>query len=182
METSAIWILSFHPPQSLRVTKELVHQGGVRWPCFSSDNIERTVLEQLLTGLWSCVTRTAIHLAKLGTTVHVNIRPVVCCSQSNQDDMVCSGQVLVAICGIEVRVFLMPFSCCERFDDGLLIFVGKQICHADQGHIPLWLGNQLTQCHGLHNVRESTGMLDHSVQTGYLWHNLPLPFGDFGGN
>ena len=37
------------PPQSLRVTKELVPQRGVLWPCFSPNNIMKwAVLEQAL--------------------------------------------------------------------------------------------------------------------------------------
>ena len=39
---------------------------------------------------------------------------------------------------------------------------------ADQGHFPPLLGYQLTRCHGLHNVQESTGVLpppDHSDGT-----------------
>ena len=41
-------------PQILRVTKELVPQRGVLWPCFSPDNImEWAVLGQLLAGVGS---------------------------------------------------------------------------------------------------------------------------------
>ena len=41
--------------------------------------------------------------------------------------MVCSVQVVVAICGFEVRVLLMTFSCCERLDDDLLISIGDRL-------------------------------------------------------
>ena len=115
---------SCRPQQSLRVIKELVPQRGVLWPCFSPDNImEWAVLEQVLASHWGCVTRTAIPLANLEPTVHMSIHPVVTCSQPNQDDLVCSVQVVIAIYGFEVRVLLMPWSCHERLD-GLFIFVG----------------------------------------------------------
>ena len=77
--------------------------------------MEWAVLEQVLTSHWGCVTRTAIRLGNLELTVHMSIHPAVSCSQSNQDDLVCSVQVVDAICGVEVRVLLMPFSCCERY-------------------------------------------------------------------
>ena len=121
------------PPQSPRVTKELVPQRGVHWPCFSLDNImEWAVLEQVLACHWGCVTRTAIRLASLELTVHMSIHPVVSCSQSNQDDLVCSVQVVVTICGVKVRVLMIPFSCCERSDHGL-IFVGDVCLSLVQG-------------------------------------------------
>ena len=88
------------PPQSLWATKELVPQRGVLWPRFSPDNImEWAVLEQVLACHWGCFTRTAICLANL--TEHMSIHPVVPCSQSNQDNLVCSVQVVVAICGLK---------------------------------------------------------------------------------
>ena len=62
------------------------------------------VLEQVLVSHRVCVTRTAIRLANLELTVHMRTRPVVFCSQSNEDNMFCSVQVVVAICGAEVRV------------------------------------------------------------------------------
>ena len=68
------------PPQSLLVTKEL-------WPRFSPDKIMGWAdLEQVLASHLDCVTRAAIRLANLELTVHMNIHPVVSCSQSNQDD------------------------------------------------------------------------------------------------
>ena len=81
-----------------------------------------------------------IRLANLELTVHISSHPVASISQANQDDLISSVQAVVAICGDEVRVLLMPFSCCERLDDGLLIFVGDTTCHADQDHFPLLLG------------------------------------------
>ena len=57
----------------------------------------------------------------------MDIQPVLSCSQSNQDDLICSVQVVVAICRIEVRVLMMSSSSCERLDDGLLIFVGDRL-------------------------------------------------------
>ena len=89
--------------------------------------MEQAVLEQALASHWSCVTRTAILLANLELTVHENIYPVVSCSQSDQDDLVCSVQVIVAICGVEVRVLFMPSSCCERLYDALLIVAGDRL-------------------------------------------------------
>ena len=82
--------------------------------------------EQVLASHWGCVIRTVIRLANLELTVHISIHPVVSCSQSNQDDLVCSVQVVVAICGVNVMVLLMPFSCSERLDDGLSIYVGDR--------------------------------------------------------
>ena len=52
--------------QSLQVTKQLVLQADLVWPCFSRDSIvEWAVLEQVLTGCWGCVARTVIHLTAL---------------------------------------------------------------------------------------------------------------------
>ena len=59
------------------------------------------VLEQVLASHWGCVTRTVVDLE---LTVHMSIHPVVTCSQSNQDDLVCSVQVVVAICGVKVKM------------------------------------------------------------------------------
>ena len=144
------------PPQSLRVTKELFPQRGVLWPCFSPDNImEWAVLEQVLASHWGCVTRTAIYLASLELTVHMNIYPVVSCPQSNHDDLVCSVEVVVDICWVEVRLFLTPFLALRDLVMSSHLY-RRQTCHADQSHFPLLLRYQLTRFHGLHSVDEST--------------------------
>ena len=98
--------------------------------------MEWAVLEQVLASHWGCVTRTVICLASLELTVHMSICPIVSCSQFNQDDLVCSVQVVVAVCGVEVRVLFIPFSCCERLDDGLLIFVEDSVGLVDQECAP----------------------------------------------
>ena len=88
--------------------------------------MELAVLKQVLASHRGCVTRRVICLTNLVFTVYMSIHPVVSCSQSNQDDLVCSIEAVVAICGVEVRVLLMPFSCCERLDDDL-IFAGYRL-------------------------------------------------------
>ena len=52
----------------------------------------------LITG---AVARTAICQTNLELTGHMSIHPVVSCSQSDQDDLVCSVQAVVAICWVE---------------------------------------------------------------------------------
>ena len=87
----------------------------------------------------------------------MSIHPVVSCSQSDQDDLVCSVQVVVAIFGVEVRVHLMPVSCCERLDDGFLILVGDRLVRLIKVTYLFCLAKQLTSFRGHHNMRESTG-------------------------
>ena len=85
--------------------------------------MEWAVLGQLLASHWGCVTRTAIRPASLELTVHMSIHPVVSCSQYNQDDLVCSFQAVVVVSWVTVKMLLMPFSCGERLNNGLLIFI-----------------------------------------------------------
>ena len=62
-------------------------------------------------------------------------------------------------------MLLIPLSCCERLDDGLLIFAGDRL-------VMLIMATSLfCQFPGVHNVQESTGVLpqpNHAVETGYL--------------
>ena len=114
-------------PLSLRDVS-FVPQRCVLCPCVSPDNImEWAVLGRVLASHWGCVTRTAICLASLEITLHMSNHPVVFSCQSGQDDLVCSVQVVVAIDGVEVRVPLMPLSCCGRLDGGFLIFAADRL-------------------------------------------------------
>ena len=123
-------------------------QRGVLWPHFSPDSIvEWTVLKQVLASHWDCVARTVICLNNFEPTVHISIHPVMCCSQSNQDDLVCSVQAVVAICWVEVRTLLMPFSCYEN--GGLHIFIGDRLVVLVKATSLFLQGCQLTGLHGL---------------------------------
>ena len=53
----------------------------------------------------------------------------------------------------------MLCSCCERLDDGVLIFIEDGHIMLVKVHFSLSQGCQLTRFHGLHNVQESTGVL-----------------------
>ena len=56
--------------------------------------MEGAVSEEVLASHWDSVARTVIGLANLELTVHMSSHPVVSCSQSNQDDLVCSVHIL----------------------------------------------------------------------------------------
>ena len=151
------------------------------------------VLEQVLASHWGCITRIAIRLAHLELTVHMSIHPVVSCSMSNQDDLVCSVQVVVALCGVEVRVVLLSFSFCgepywhtqkthDTFsyeavmrDTGCLLLMFVE-CHGNWVTDKTWLwkldnrqnmADQIT-CYRDSNVMETEQLTRHSWSNNML--------------
>ena len=111
-------------PQGRQVAVEPVPQWGVLRPCFLPENIvEWAALEQVLSGHRGCVTGAPVRLTNLEFVEHVGVHPVVSSPESEQDDLVCSVQLVVAVRRVEIEVLLAPLSRCESLDDGLLIFV-----------------------------------------------------------
>ena len=84
------------------------------------------VVEWVSAIYWGCVAKTAIRPSRLEPAVHMKINPVVSCSQSNQNDLICSVQAEVAAWWVEAEVLLWQFSCCERCNNGL-VFIRNRL-------------------------------------------------------